>query len=350
MRENYTDNTVAATVDTPTDTIKVGVQYASNAPTDGIAPVFALIALSSLQQENVTVNPVTFMPNQLGLTGTTISVTMASSTANAAIYYTYTTATGETEPSTPPVPVPNTTGTFLYSGAISVTDATKFRAVAIKADMGNSPISGVYYYKQTTLVGGTSPEIGVDPGTEGPGTKPPGVVDPPVVTPPGGGVVDPPVVDPPVVTPPGGGGTPPPTVSTYYLSTYIHPAASTSSTAVPFEIKILHPVVSNPVRIYYRLYYGTDAPSGGTDLISVDYAGNPTSDGTFEYTGTPIVFDGQTAMSIVAIALAESTTASTAFPMEGISFPGTTGINLSSWLGTGAYYAYYPETGNYYYY
>jgi len=72
---------------------------------------------------------------------TSRTVTLSSATSGASIYYT-------TNGTTP------TTGSNLYSGSFSVSSTSTVKAIAVKAGLGNSPVSSQTYTKMSDLFGG----------------------------------------------------------------------------------------------------------------------------------------------------------------------------------------------------
>lgn len=150
ISEHYGDNTV--TTGGPTGTyVQHGLNYADTTVANPIAPVFALIDLAVLRQQDEVVNPPLFNPSYGLLSSSGENVTIYSTTVGTSIYYTKTTAALGTEPLDPPVPTFDAGGsptgtTTLYSGVIPITEATKFKAVAKKASLPDSPLSSIYYF------------------------------------------------------------------------------------------------------------------------------------------------------------------------------------------------------------
>lgn len=150
IAEHYGDNHVT-TGQYIGDYVQHGLNYADTTVANPIAPVFALIDMSKLKFQDDVVNPPLFNPSFGLIPSSGENVTIYSTTSSAVIYYTKTTAPEGTEPLDPPVPTFDSSGnptgtTTLYTASIPITEATKFKAVAKKSGLPDSPLSSIYYF------------------------------------------------------------------------------------------------------------------------------------------------------------------------------------------------------------
>jgi hypothetical protein len=151
---HYTDNVVTAGQYTGAY-VQHGLNYGSadvvQSNTEPIAPIFALINIGELKKQNTVCNPPLYTPSFGLIPAAGTNVVIYSTTAGATIYYTMTTGVDGVEPAEPPVPTFDSAGnptgtTTLYSNPIQISDSTKFKAVAKKTGLLDSPLTSIYYF------------------------------------------------------------------------------------------------------------------------------------------------------------------------------------------------------------
>lgn len=162
ISEHYGDNHVTTGLYTG-PYVQHGLTYTGSNLTDPIAPIFALVNMAALNYQDGVVNPPLFNPSFGLIPSSGEEVIIYSTTTGASIYYTKTIAPEGTEPLDPPVPTFDSSGnptgtTTLYTVSIPITEATKFKAIARKSGLPDSPLTSIYYFgkKKVTLIDDTS--------------------------------------------------------------------------------------------------------------------------------------------------------------------------------------------------